>query len=54
MAIEQAADAVAAFRPGVVYPYHYGESDTAAFARLVAEGGSGSEVVLRDWYALEG
>ena len=40
MSVEQAADAVAAFAPGVVYPYHYKGSDTAAFARLVAESGA--------------
>ena len=39
MDVEQAASAVAAFAPGRVYPYHYGESDIAAFARLVGESG---------------
>ncbi len=51
MAVEQAADAVAAFAPGVVYPYHFKGSDPAEFSRLVADGASGSEVVLGDWYS---
>jgi L-ascorbate metabolism protein UlaG (beta-lactamase superfamily) len=50
MTVEQAAAGVAAFAPGRVYPYHYGESDVEAFARLVAESGAGTEVLLRDWY----
>ena len=48
MEVEKAADAVKAFAPSVVYPYHYGESDTAAFAELV---GGVSDVKLADWYA---
>ncbi len=51
MTIEQAASAVAAFKPRVVYPYHYKGSDTAAFADMVKASGAGSEVVLHDWYA---
>jgi L-ascorbate metabolism protein UlaG (beta-lactamase superfamily) len=50
MSIEHAADAVAAFRPGIVYPYHYKGSDTAAFADLVAKSGAPTRVVLHDWY----
>lgn len=47
-----AADAVRAFRPAVVYPYHYrgrdgGTQDPAEFARLV---GDAAEVRLADWY----
>lgn len=47
-----AADAVAAFRPTYVYPYHYrgkdgGTQDLAAFARAV---GDASEVKLAKWY----
>jgi L-ascorbate metabolism protein UlaG (beta-lactamase superfamily) len=44
---EHAADAVKAFKPGAVYPYHYRGSDTQKFADLV---GDASEVRLRDWY----
>jgi L-ascorbate metabolism protein UlaG (beta-lactamase superfamily) len=50
MDVAQAASAVAAFGPRVVYPYHYGESDIAEFARLVTEGGGVTEVVIVDWY----
>lgn len=48
MTPEQAADAVKAFKPKVVYPYHYKGTDTQRFADLV---GSAAEVRLRDWYA---
>lgn len=44
----EAADAVRAFHPKVVYPYHYRGSDTAAFAKALE--GSGIDVRLRDWY----
>lgn len=47
MDAEHAADAVKAFRPRVVYPYHYRGSDTQKFADLV---GDAAEVRLRDWY----
>jgi L-ascorbate metabolism protein UlaG (beta-lactamase superfamily) len=50
MDIAQAASAVAAFEPRIVYPYHYGESDIPEFARLVTEGGGVTEVVIVDWY----
>ncbi len=50
MTVEQAAAGVEAFAPRVVYPYHYGESDIDAFTALVADGGSGAEVVRGDWY----
>ena len=48
MTPEQAAEAVKAFRPKVVYPYHYKGTDPQKFADLV---GSVAEVRLRDWYA---
>lgn len=50
MDIDQAASAVAAFKPKVVYPYHYKGSDVAAFKKLVDAGDSGSEVRLAKWY----
>jgi L-ascorbate metabolism protein UlaG (beta-lactamase superfamily) len=54
MSIEQAASGVLAFRPKVVYPYHYrgehGLSDTEAFKRLVTDGNRKIEVRLRNWY----
>lgn len=50
MTVEQAAEAVAAFRPVVVFPYHHRGSDIDEFARLVEAGGSGSLVIVADWY----
>ena len=47
MTVEQAAEAVNTFKPKVVYPYHYSDSDLAAFEELVDEG---TEVRLREWY----
>lgn len=47
MTVEQAAEAVNAFKPAVVYPYHYGESDLKVFEAAV---GAQTEVRLRDWY----
>jgi L-ascorbate metabolism protein UlaG (beta-lactamase superfamily) len=48
MTEEQAADAVGAFKPRIVYPYHYQGSDPQKFADLV---GDAAEVRLIDWYA---
>lgn len=48
MTPEAAAEAVRAFHPAVVYPYHYRGSDLNAFAKALQ--GSGVEVRLRDWY----
>jgi L-ascorbate metabolism protein UlaG (beta-lactamase superfamily) len=48
MTVEQAADAVRAFKPGIVYPYHSRGSDLEKFKQLV---GAESEVRVRDWYA---
>jgi len=53
MNAEQAASAVAEFKPRYVYPYHYrgrddGSQDPEEFARLV---GDATEVKLHDWYA---
>lgn len=45
--VDAAADWVKAFKPKVVYPYHYGQSDVKQFATAV---GSASEVRLRKWY----
>jgi L-ascorbate metabolism protein UlaG (beta-lactamase superfamily) len=46
---EEAAAAVKAFKPKVVYPYHYRGSDLAVFQKGLE--GSGVEVRIRDWYA---
>jgi L-ascorbate metabolism protein UlaG (beta-lactamase superfamily) len=50
MTVEQAADAVRAFRPQIVYPYHYRGSDLEQFKKLVVQE-AGVEVRIRDWYA---
>ena len=48
MTPEEAADGVNAFKPKVVYPYHYRGSDLQVFAAGLK--GSGVEVRLRKWY----
>ncbi len=50
MDINQAASAVLAFKPKVVYPFHHRGSDIEAFKRLVNEGDASIDVRLRDWY----
>ncbi len=54
MPVDKAAEAVIAFKPKEVYPYHYrgkgGFSDTEEFKRLVNEGNQDIEVILWDWY----
>ena len=45
---DEAADAVRAFHPKIVYPYHYRDSDVKAFAKALE--GTGIEVRLIDWY----
>jgi L-ascorbate metabolism protein UlaG (beta-lactamase superfamily) len=49
MTPEEAAAAVKAFKPKVVYPYHYRGTDLSKFETAMA--GSGVEVRIRDWYA---
>jgi len=54
MTIEQAADAVRAFKPKIVYPYHFRsaggkKTDLAQFEKLVGRD-SGVEVRVRRWY----
>jgi len=48
MTEEQAAGAVRAFHPRIVYPYHYRGSDVEKFASLV---GDASEVRIAGWYS---
>jgi L-ascorbate metabolism protein UlaG (beta-lactamase superfamily) len=43
-----AADAVKAFHPAVVYPYHYRGQDTKIFAKALE--GTGIDVRLIEWY----
>jgi L-ascorbate metabolism protein UlaG (beta-lactamase superfamily) len=54
MEVSQAADAVLAFKPKIVYPYHYrgqgGLSDVEAFKKTVNEGNQNIEVRLKNWY----
>ena len=54
MDVKEAADAVLAFKPKIVYPYHYrgqnGLSDVNAFKSLVEAGDKNIEVRLRNWY----
>ena len=54
MAVDEAADAVLAFKPHIVYPYHYrgqgGFSDVNAFKTKVEAGDKNIEVRLRNWY----
>jgi L-ascorbate metabolism protein UlaG (beta-lactamase superfamily) len=49
MTVEQAAQAVRAFKPRIVYPYHYRGSDLNKFKELVGTD-AGVDVRLRDWY----
>jgi len=48
MSPAEAADAVKAFHPKVVYPYHYGESDLKVFDAALK--GTGIDVRIRNWY----
>jgi L-ascorbate metabolism protein UlaG (beta-lactamase superfamily) len=54
MDVKEAADAVLAFKPKIVYPYHYrgkdGLSDVNAFKSLVEVGDKNIDVRLRNWY----
>lgn len=57
MTVDEAADAVKAFKPRVVYPYHYrgqdGLADVARFKTLVEQANVGTKVILLDWYPKE-
>ena len=48
MSPEEAAEAVKVFKPKVVYPYHYRQSDTKVFEAALA--GTSTEVRLLNWY----
>jgi L-ascorbate metabolism protein UlaG (beta-lactamase superfamily) len=47
MTPEMLADAAKAFRPKILYPYHFGETDTQKLARLMKDE-KGTEVRIRD------
>lgn len=50
MDVTQAAQGVLAFKPKVVYPYHYRGQDVNTFKSLVNAGDKNIEVRLRKWY----
>ncbi|MGV3587200.1 MAG: MBL fold metallo-hydrolase, partial [Adhaeribacter sp.] len=50
MDVNQAAQAVLAFKPKVVYPYHYRGQDVNVFKSQVNTGDNKIEVRLRNWY----
>jgi L-ascorbate metabolism protein UlaG (beta-lactamase superfamily) len=54
MDVDQAAAGVLAFKPKIVYPYHYrgqnGLSDVEVFRKAVDAGKGNVEVRLRNWY----
>ncbi len=49
MVTPEAAEAVKAIRPKVVYPYHYRDQDTRTLAEALKDEKS-VEVRLRNWY----
>ena len=50
MDINEAAQAVLAFKPKAVYPYHYRGQDVNAFKALVNAGDKSIDVRLKEWY----
>jgi L-ascorbate metabolism protein UlaG (beta-lactamase superfamily)/predicted esterase len=54
MTIQQAASAVLAFKPKIIYPYHYrdmnGFSDIEGFKKIILQNNSNIDVRLRNWY----
>ncbi|HOW85517.1 MAG TPA: MBL fold metallo-hydrolase [Candidatus Aminicenantes bacterium] len=46
MSPEQVADAARAFRPGILYPYHFGDTDTSRLVKLL-QGEKGIEIRIR-------
>ncbi len=50
MDVNQAAQGVLAFKPKIVYPYHYRGQDVNTFKTLVNSGDKNIEVRLRNWY----
>jgi len=57
MGVEEASDAILAFKPKTVYPYHYrgpdGLADVVKFKQLVNAGDPNIDVVLAQWYPSE-
>ena len=50
MDVNQASQGVLAFKPKIVYPYHYRGQDTNTFKALVNAGDKNIDVRLREWY----
>lgn len=50
MDVATAASGVLAFKPKIVYPYHYRGQDTEKFKALVNAGDKNIDVRLRNWY----
>jgi L-ascorbate metabolism protein UlaG (beta-lactamase superfamily) len=50
MDVKAAASAVLAFKPKVVYPYHYRGQDVNLFKSIVNAGDKGIDVRLKNWY----
>lgn len=50
MDVNQASQGVLAFKPKVVYPYHYRGQDVNTFKTLVNAGDKNIDVRLRNWY----
>lgn len=50
MDVNQAAQGVLAFKPKVIYPYHYRGQDVNTFKSLVNAGDKNIDVRLRNWY----
>ena len=50
MDVNQAAQGVLAFKPKVIYPYHYRGQDVNTFKTLVNTGDPNIDVRLRSWY----
>jgi L-ascorbate metabolism protein UlaG (beta-lactamase superfamily) len=50
MEIKEAAKATLAFKPAIVYPYHYRGQDVEAYKKLVNAGNPKIDVRLKNWY----
>lgn len=50
MDVNQAAPGVLAFKPKIIYPYHYRGQDVNTFKTLVNAGDKNIDVRLRNWY----
>lgn len=50
MDVNQAAPGVLAFKPKIIYPYHYRGQDVNKFKSLVNAGDKNIDVRLRNWY----